>query len=876
MLGTYTPSEIEPKRYQQWLENKRFHAEPNPEKTPYTIVIPPPNVTGVLHVGHVLNNTIQDIIIRRKRMQGYEAEWLPGTDHAAIATQNVIEKQLKQEGTSRQELGRERFMERFWEWKNRSGGIIIEQLKKLGCSCDWEREAFTMDDNLSHAVAEVFVRLYRKGLIYRGQYIVNWCPRCSTAISDEETVYHDKQGKLWYMRYPLTDGSGAVTVATTRPETMLGDTAVAVNPSDERFRPLIGKTLRLPLTDREIEIISDDFVSKEFGTGAVKVTPAHDPNDFEIGVRHNLSRIIVMNDDATMNENAGKYAGMDRFKARQAILSDLEEQGYLVKTDEYANKTGSCERCDTIIEPYLSDQWFVRMKPLAEPVIDAVNRDEIRFYPDRWKKVFLSWLTNIRDWCISRQLWLGHQIPVYYCENDSCAEITVSIERPEKCPHCGGTIRQDPDVLDTWFSSQLWPFSTFGWPEETKELAYFYPTDTLVTAPEIIFFWVARMCMMGYEFMGDKPFSYVYLHGIVRDAQGRKMSKSLGNSPDPLHLIENYSADALRFSMIFSTPQGQDTYFSEKELENGRNFANKIWNAAKFAQMHTEGTATGHEGAGEVLSLPDRWIWAEYQRVIRETDRHFDQFRINDALNTVYHFIWNDLCDWYIEMSKGTLQGHYGNESAQTCRRTLLTVLNGALRLLHPFMPFVTEEIYLSLFGDQSIMIADWPEAVSDPDSESIDQMRTVQQIIYAVRNIRGEMNIPPDRDLSVTLVSADDNRLYPVRSCEGIVKAMTKTDAVFYDDANIPANAASAVAAGIDVYVDLAGAVDTAKERERLTKTIEQSEKELLTARRKLATSNFVNKAPANVVQGVRDREAELAQTLTSLRESLSKLSEK
>ncbi|MFY9415827.1 MAG: valine--tRNA ligase, partial [bacterium] len=707
----YNPRVVEDKWYQYWMEGDYFRPTIDPEQEPFTIVIPPPNVTGALHMGHALDNTIQDVLIRWKRMTGVPTLWLPGTDHAGIATQARVVESLAQEGLTPQDLGREKFLERTWQWKEQYGGRIIEQLKRLGASCDWSRERFTMDEGCSRAVREVFVSLFEKGLIYRGDYIVNWCPQCGTAISDIEVEHEEEEGKLWHFRYPLIDGEGYVTVATTRPETILGDTAVAVHPEDERYRDLVGKKLVLPGVGRQIPIVADPYVDPEFGSGAVKVTPAHDPNDFLIGLRHGLEQVVVMAPDGTMNENAGKYQGMDRLECREALVADFDREGYLVKVEDHLHAVGHCSRCDTTIEPLLSKQWFVRMKPLAEPALEAVRQGQIRFVPERFTKIYCDWLENIRDWCISRQLWWGHRIPVWYCQD--CDEIIASREDLNQCPHCGGEVEQDPDVLDTWFSSALWPFSTLGWPDDTEDLNYFYPTSVLVTGRDIIFFWVARMIFMGLEFMQEEPFREVLIHGLVLDSQGRKMSKSLGNGIDPLEVIEEYGADTLRFMLMTSTTPGNDMRFYWERVENCRNFANKIWNASRFALMNlTDFQPEGIEEDQLAYSMADRWILSRLNRTIARVTEELEEYQLGEAATTLYEFIWGEFCDWYIEMIKPRLYAKEDGEGRRTSQYVLWKVLETTLRLLHPFMPFITEEIWQHLpHGGPSICVAPWPEA---------------------------------------------------------------------------------------------------------------------------------------------------------------------
>ena len=703
----YDPKQVEDKTYRFWVEKRYFHAEPNPKKKPYTIVIPPPNITGQLHLGHALDCTLQDSIIRFKRMQGHEALWLPGTDHASIATEAKIVEAMRKEGVTKDDLGREGFLERAWEWKKTYGGKIVEQLKKMGSSCDWERERFTLDEGCSEAVKEVFVRLYEKGLIYRGERIINWCPHCLTSISDAEVEYEEHDGHFWHIRYPLSDGSGYLEIATTRPETLLGDTALAVHPDDERYQALVGKTVILPLVGREIPIVADSYVEMDFGTGVVKITPAHDPNDFEVGLRHNLPVINVMNDDATINENGGKYRGMDRYECRKQIVADLEAEGFLVKVEDHKHNVGSCYRCSTTVEPRVSKQWFVKMGPLAGPAIEAVRSGETKFVPDRFSKIYYHWMENIKDWCISRQLWWGHRIPAWYCQD--CGEVIVAKEEPHTCPKCGSkNLQQDPDTLDTWFSSALWPFSTLGWPNQTEELKYFYPTSTLVTGYDIIFFWVARMIFSGVENMGKSPFETVFIHGIVRDAQGRKMSKSLGNGIDPLKVIDEYGADALRFTLATGNSPGNDMRFVEEKVKASRNFANKIWNATRFILMNLSDEIDKPE-LPQRLQTEDKWILSKLNTLIKEVTENLERFELGIAVQKLYDFIWDVLCDWYIELTKSRIQA--GGESAKSAQQVLIYVMNQCLKLLHPIMPFITEEIWQAIPNDcESIMVAPWPQ----------------------------------------------------------------------------------------------------------------------------------------------------------------------
>ncbi len=874
----YEPQSVEAKWYQFWLDQRLFHADPDPDKKPYTIVIPPPNITGVLHMGHILNNTLQDILIRRKKMEGYNTEWVPGTDHAAIATQNVLEKMLKKDGKTKEDLGREKFEELFWDWKAQSGGTIIKQLKYLGAACDWDREAFTMDENLTRAVQEVFIRLYDKGLVYRGKYIINWCPRCLTALSDDETEHEEHQSHLWYLRYPLTlHPEQYVVVATTRPETMLGDTAVAVNPKDERFSHLIGQTVTLPLVERPIPIIADDFVDPLFGTGCVKVTPAHDPNDFQMGLRHRLPKVIVMNSDGTMNEEAGAYAGMDRQACRKKIVEDLQAKGLLEKIENHQHQVGHCYRCHTVIEPALSDQWFVKMEPLAKPVIAAIESDDVRFYPDRWKKVALNWLTNIRDWCISRQIWLGHKIPIWYCPE---GHVTASIGRPDHCPVCASReLHQDPDVLDTWFSSWLWPFSTLGWPKQTADLSYFYPTDTLVTDPGILFFWVIRMMMAGYEFMGAKPFSEVHLHGVVCDEQGRKMSKSLGNSPDPLDIIQNYSADAMRFAIIFSTPPGQNTLYSDKQTELGRNFTNKIWNVFRLLAMNLEDYQVPAGYSPESATLADQWMLHELNAGAREIEKCLNEYRFNEAEHAIYDLFWKQFCDWYIEIAKLRWSDGADPGDARRAKGLVLHVFQRLLKLLHPFMPFITEEIRQQLKENQwltedrdALSILDSPAPRYDAameNPEAAKNMQFLMEVITQIRNLRAEKGIKPKDNVPIML--SKDPAL--IRENEEIVRKLAKVESIAYNR-ECPAEAAIAVVADLEIYLPLTGLVDLEAEKARLSKEIEQLDKYMTGLNHKLQNEKFLANAPAQVVETERARYQELLTKLNTLRESLRKIS--
>lgn len=879
----YDPKKVEDKWYQHWLDRGYFRAEVRPDKTPFTIVIPPPNVTDVLHMGHAYNNTIQDIFVRYHRMRGFETLWLPGTDHAGIATQNVVERKLYAEkGLTRHDLGREKFLELVWEWKEKYGSTIIEQLKKLGCSCDWSRTKFTLDPPLYRAVMEVFVRLYRKGLIYRGNYIVNWCPRCGTALSDEEAIHKDHNGKLWYIRYPIKGESGYVVVATTRPETMLGDVAVAVHPSDARYKHLVGKTLILPIIEREIPVIADEQVDPEFGTGAVKVTPAHDPNDFEIGQRHGLQPVVVMNGDGTMNENAGKYAGYERFACRKAVVEELRSKGLLEKIEEHVHAVAHCQRCDTVLEPYLSEQWFVKIKPLAEPALRVVQEGKIKFHPERWVKVYTNWMENIRDWCISRQLWWGHRIPVFTCQ--ACGHQMVEVDPPQKCEKCGSAeIQQDEDVLDTWFSSWLWPFSTLGWPEETEDLKYFYPTDILVTAQDIIFFWVARMIMAGLEFMGDIPFRHVYIHGIIRDALGRKMSKSLGNGIDPLEMVQKYSADAVRFSLMMLASEGQDINLSETDFEIGRNFSNKLWNAFRFLHMnydprHVELAAQrAFEKEWDRLEIADRWILSRLQNAAKRVTEGIENFHLDDMTDALYHFFWHEYCDWYLEWIKPRLHGA-DPEAKDRSLAIAIYVLRETVKLLHPLVPFITEEIWqhLKLEGEQDLVITPWPEVPERyRDSEAEEQMNLLQNVITSVRTIRAEMRVPPAKKADV-LVRVDENGKLGglIRENDRYIRFLAGAQSVTVgSELTKPKASATAVVSGAEIYVPLSDLIDVEVEKARLTKEIQRLEQLLDGLNKKLANVNFITKAPKEVVEREREKKAKFESDLEKLKANLASL---
>ena len=848
---TYDPSSVEDRLYKNWCEKGYFHATPNHDKKPYTIVIPPPNVTGQLHMGHALDETLQDILIRYKRMQGFEALWVPGTDHAGIATQIKVEEELRvKEGKTRYDLGREKFLERVWDWKKLYGDRIINQLKKIGSSCDWDRERFTMDEGCSKAVREVFVNLYNKGLIYQGSRIINWCPHCITALSDAEVEHAEQAGHFWHIKYQVKDSDEFVIIATTRPETLFGDTAVAVNPEDERYTHLIGKTLLLPLTDREIPVIADEYVDKEFGTGCVKITPAHDPNDFEVGQRHSLEQIKVMNDDATMNKYAGKYEGMDRYECRKAMLVDLAEMGLLVKTEDHSHNVGQCYRCGTTVEPIISKQWFVKMKPLAEPAIKAVKDGETKFVPERFSKTYMNWMENVFDWCISRQLWWGHRIPAFYCQD--CGETTVSKEDITVCPHCGGKVKQDEDVLDTWFSSALWPFSTLGWPDKTEDLDYFYPTSTLVTGYDIIFFWVSRMIFSALEHTGKAPFEHVFIHGLVRDSQGRKMSKSLGNGIDPLEIINQYGADALRFTLATGNAPGNDMRFYIERVEASRNFANKIWNASRFTLMNLDIT---ENKLPENLNPEDKWIVSKYNRLVKEVTENLDKFELGVAVSKLYDFIWDSFCDWYIELVKPRLFDK-GSESAERAQYVLTYVLSNTMKLLHPFMPFITEEIWQHLPHEgESIMISEFPKydpALDFPEAEK--EMEIIMNAIGAIRNRRAEMNVPPSKKAKLLIVT-DRSELYSAGSVFFTKLASASEVEIIASRDEAPANAVNIVVEGAELFLPMSELVDKDKELERLNKEKKDLEGEIKRVESKLSNPGFTAKAPEKVVNEEREK---------------------
>ena len=872
---TYEPKQVEDRLYKEWMDKGYFHAQIDYSKKPFTIVIPPPNITGQLHMGHALDNTLQDILIRWKRMQGYCALWLPGTDHASIATEAKIVETMAKEGLTKEDIGREKFLERAWEWKRVYGGRIVEQLKKLGSSCDWERERFTMDEGLSEAVREVFICLYNKGLIYRGERIINWCPKCNTSISDAEVEYEEQEGHFWHIKYPVKDSNEFVVVATTRPETMLGDTAVAVHPEDERYCHLIGKTVILPLVNREIPVIADEYVERDFGTGVVKITPAHDPNDFEVGLRHGLEQIKVMNDDATMNENAGQYEGMDRYEAREQIVKDLENLDLLVKIQKHTHNVGTCYRCNTVIEPMISKQWFVRMKPLAEPAIEAVKNGTIKFVPDRFSKIYFNWMENIQDWCISRQLWWGHRIPAYYCKE--CGHMMVEHDAPDICPDCGSSnIEQDPDTLDTWFSSALWPFSTLGWPNETEDLKYFYPTDVLVTGYDIIFFWVARMIFSGLEHMKKEPFKYVFIHGIVRDALGRKMSKSLGNGIDPLEIIDKYGTDALRFALTIGNSPGNDLRFSDEKVESSRNFANKIWNASRFVLMNFDDEIDFSKVDKAKFTTADRWILSRVNTITKEVTENLEKFELGIALQKIYEFIWEEFCDWYIELVKPRLYDKE-NDTRLEAQYVLNHVLGTSMKLLHPFMPFVTEEIYRHLINDdESIMISNWPEydeKMYYPEDEK--KMDLIMDAIKNIRNIRAEMNVPASRKAKAIFVTAsEDVRNTLIKECSFIERLAGITGTtVQTDKSGISPNAVVSIIPGAEIYMPLEDLVDVEKEIERLEKEKANLEKELERVNGKLSNEGFISKAPAKVVEEERAKKDKYQEMFDKVVERLNSL---
>ena len=873
---TYDPKKIEKKLYDRWCERKYFHAEVDRSRKPFTTVMPPPNITGKLHMGHALDNTLQDILIRYKRMEGYNALWIPGTDHAAISTEVKVTNQLKEEGIDKKELGREGFLKRTWQWKEEYAGTIENQLKQLGISCDWDRERFTMDEGCSKAVEEVFINLYKKGYIYKGSRIINWCPKCKTSLSDAEVEHEEQEGHFWHIKYPIVGTDRFLEIATTRPETMLGDTAIAVHPDDERYKDLIGKNVILPLVGREIPIVEDYYVDKEFGTGAVKITPAHDPNDFEVGKRHNLEEINIMNDDATINEKGGKYAGMDRYEARKAIVKDLEEQGYLVKVVPHTHAVGTHDRCGTTVEPLIKQQWFVKMDELAKPAIAALEKGELKFVPERFNKIYLHWLENIKDWCISRQIWWGHRIPAYYC--DECGEVVVSKGMPEKCPHCGCThLTQDEDTLDTWFSSALWPFSTLGWPEHTEDYDYFYPTDVLVTGYDIIFFWVIRMVFSGYEHTGKSPFHTVLIHGLVRDSQGRKMSKSLGNGIDPLDIIDKYGADALRLTLVTGNAPGNDMRFYNERVEASRNFANKVWNASRFILMNMKENVI--ERPDEKLLTPaDRWILSKVNTLTKDVTENMDKFELGIAVQKVYDFIWDEFCDWYVELAKYRIYHAEEDPAAADCVLWVLkTVLGQALKLLHPFMPFITEEIYSALVPEEeSLMMSEWPKYTEElcfPADENV--MEHVKAITRGIRNMRSEMDVPNSRKTKVYIICGDAAICEGIESFKESVKPLMMANDIIIRPTKegVDDNAVSIVVPDAVVYLPLDELVDLEQERERLTKEEERLNKEIRRAEGMLSNEKFVSKAPAAKVQEERDKLEKYTQMLAQVKERMAGL---
>ena len=873
---TYDPKKIERKLYDRWCERKYFHAEVDRSREPFTTVMPPPNITGKLHMGHALDNTLQDILIRYKRMEGYNALWIPGTDHAAISTEVKVTNQLKEEGIDKKELGREGFLKRTWQWKEEYAGTIENQLKQLGISCDWDRERFTMDEGCSKAVEEVFINLYKKGYIYKGSRIINWCPKCKTSLSDAEVEHEEQEGHFWHIKYPIVGTDRFLEIATTRPETMLGDTAIAVHPDDERYQDIIGKNVILPLVGREIPIVADYYVDKEFGTGAVKITPAHDPNDFEVGKRHNLEEINIMNDDATINEKGGKYAGMDRYEARKAIVKDLEEQGYLVKVVPHTHAVGTHDRCGTTVEPLIKQQWFVKMEELAKPAIAALEKGELKFVPERFNKIYLHWLENIKDWCISRQIWWGHRIPAYYC--DECGEVVVSKGMPEKCPHCGCThFTQDEDTLDTWFSSALWPFSTLGWPEHTEDYDYFYPTDVLVTGYDIIFFWVIRMVFSGYEHTGKSPFHTVLIHGLVRDSLGRKMSKSLGNGIDPLDIIDKYGADALRLTLVTGNAPGNDMRFYNERVEASRNFANKVWNASRFILMNMKENVIDRPDE-KLLTPADRWILSAVNTLTKDVTENMDKFELGIAVQKVYDFIWDEFCDWYVELAKYRIYHAEEDPAAADCVLWVLkTVLGQALKLLHPFMPFITEEIYSALVPEEeSLMMSEWPKYTEElcfPEDENV--MEHVKAVTRGIRNMRSEMDVPNSRKTKVYIICGDAGICEGIESLkESVMPLLMANDILIRPTKDgVDDNAVSIVVPDAVVYLPLDELVDLEQERERLTKEEERLNKEIRRAEGMLSNEKFVSKAPAAKVQEERDKLEKYTQMLAQVKERMAGL---
>ena len=869
LAKTYNPAEVEDRIYKFWLDGNYFHANIDESKKPYTIVIPPPNITGQLHMGHALDNTLQDILIRFRRLQGYDTLWVPGTDHASIATEAKIVEQLAKEGVSKESLGREEFLKRAWQWKDKYGNRIVEQLKKLGSSCDWERERFTLDEGCSKAVKEVFVRLYEKGLIYKGEKIINWCPHCKTSISDAEVEYTESEGSFWHLRYPLADGSGYLQLATTRPETMLGDTAVAVNPNDERYTHLIGKTLILPIVNKEIPIVADEYVEMDFGTGVVKITPAHDPNDFEVGLRHNLPILNIMTDDGHLNENAGKYCGMEAMECRKQIVKELDELGLLVKVEPIKHNVGTCYRCRTTIDPRVKKQWFVKMEPLAKPAIKAVRDGDIKLIPERFDKIYYNWMENIKDWCISRQLWWGHRIPAWYC--DTCGETVVSKDEVHTCPKCGSTaLTQDPDTLDTWFSSALWPFSTLGWPDETADLKRYYPTSTLVTGYDIIFFWVARMIFSGLEHMGEIPFNTVLFHGIIRDSQGRKMSKSLGNGIDPLEVIDQYGADALRLTLATGNSPGNDMRYSEQRVEANRNFANKLWNAARFILMNLNGDE-GEPSLPDELELEDKFIISKFNSLAKEVTENLEKFELGIAVAKLYDFMWDVFCDWYIEIAKIRLW-EKESKGAENARKVLVYIMSNALVLLHPFIPFITEEIWQTLpHSGESIMVSKWfeyDEALNFEQDEKA--MEHIINAIKAIRNRRAEMNVPPSKKAKVCIDTAYADTFKMGKKI--IMKLAYASEVEIGSDFELP-NAVSVVTDSARIYIPMGDLVDFEAERARLNKERDAAMKDVEFIMNKLNNPSFVAKAPEKVVEGQRQALAKLQEKISLIDESLAKL---
>ncbi|MCI5863363.1 MAG: valine--tRNA ligase [Lachnospiraceae bacterium] len=875
MDKTYSP-DIEGRLYKKWLDNKYFHASVNSDKKPFTIVMPPPNVTGRLHMGHALDNTMQDILIRFKRMQGYEALWIPGTDHASISTEVKVTDALRAEGIDKKEIGREAFLERTWKWKEEYGGTITHQLKQIGASCDWDRERFTMDEGCSAAVRKAFVNMYNKGLIYRGSKIVNWCPVCKTSISDAEVEHVDREGKFYHINYPIDGTDRLVEIATTRPETMLGDTAIAVNPKDDRYKDLVGKFVKLPLTDRLIPVIEDEYVDMEFGTGVVKITPAHDPNDFAVGERHNLPQINIMNDDATMNDKCGKYAGMDRYEARKEIIKDLESLGLMVKIESHNHSVGTHDRCGTTIEPMVKKQWFVKMEDLIKPAANAIKNGDIRLIPSNMDKTFYHWTDNIKDWCISRQLWWGHQIPAFYCED--CGEITVSEEKLCKCPKCGGKVTQDEDTLDTWFSSALWPFSTLGWPEKTKELEYFYPTDVLVTGYDIIFFWVIRMIFSGYEHMGERPFKDVLFHGLVRDAQGRKMSKSLGNGIDPLDVVEKYGADALRGSLISNTTPGNDMRFYDGKVEAARNFANKIWNASRFIMMNDEdGAADAHSEKPENLTDADKWIISRANKLVKDTTNNLEKFNLGIAYDNIVSFAWDEFCDWYVEMVKHRLYDKE-NETRAAAVWTLKKVMTDILKLLHPFMPFITEEIFCNIQNaEETIVISKWPSYTeNNVYAKEEHDIEIIKEAVKAIRNIRAEKDVKPSKQVPVYIVSDNDDVVTAFNNGKDFFASLSKAGEVYLTNSkdNVPADSCSAVIEGAGIYIPLAELVDIKEELERLGKEADKLKGEIKRCEGMLSNEKFISKAPEAKVNEEKAKLAKYKEMLEKVEAEIRDLS--